>query len=573
MVIPEKIEKNSSRGEQILLHKFRTEESSQKFCVLHSLFIAKHIKTVSGELDFLVLAPGKGIFALEVKHGDVDRKEGVWIYTNRYGQSNTSLKGPFRQVSDTMHSLRKYILDKVSNNQNKYDRYSKLLFGYGVVFSGINETPDNMGPESEPWMIYTRDLMRRSPVSHYIDNLSRGWKNKFENHQWFNPNESVPTNKECEELVKLLRGDFEYKYSELNNVIDAEYRIEQFTKEQFEILAYADNNARCLFEGDAGTGKTIMAIELAKKEISKGKKVGLFSFNKALGDKISKDLLKIGEEKKGSFFAGNLHLYMSQNSNAKMPENSDEWNDFFTEQLPLEFLFDSENMSEQEKFDIIILDEAQDLITPNYLEVIDSILVGGVKDGFWYMFGDFSNQAIYLNEPSKCLELIRKRACFAVAPKLKINCRNTLQIATQNTLLTGVELPYQKSEMPNGEGISPFFPAINLGKKIDEIIDQLIKSVVLDKIIVLSPLKLADSGLESSKYIVDKKVQFSTIQAYKGLENTAVILTGFKEINTEQAQRLLYVGISRARLYLHIVLNRRLERDYQQLMQHNINKL
>ncbi|HHV00457.1 MAG TPA: hypothetical protein GXX76_11475 [Bacteroidales bacterium] len=37
-----------------------------------------------GEIDFLVLAPKLGVFALEVKGGRVRREDGVWYFTNRY---------------------------------------------------------------------------------------------------------------------------------------------------------------------------------------------------------------------------------------------------------------------------------------------------------------------------------------------------------------------------------------------------------------------------------------------------------------------------------------------------------
>jgi hypothetical protein len=57
------------------------------------------------------------------------------------------------------------------------------------------------------------------------------------------------------------------------------------------------------------------------------------------------------------------------------------------------------------------------------------------------MFGDFSNQAIYLNNPTETLSLLNSRANFTSFPPLKINCRNTKEITTNNTLLTGVELP------------------------------------------------------------------------------------------------------------------------------------
>ncbi|MDZ7767157.1 MAG: hypothetical protein U5K00_22550 [Melioribacteraceae bacterium] len=76
-----------------------------------------------------------------------------------------------------------------------------------------------------------------------------------------------------------------------------------------------------------------------------------------------------------------------------------------TEYLPLEFLIQNEELSEDQKFDLLIIDEAQDLLTANYLEVFDWILKGRKRNGKWTMFGDFTNQAIYINRPRRSQEI------------------------------------------------------------------------------------------------------------------------------------------------------------------------
>ncbi len=572
MIIPDNIDPGSSRGEQILLHKFKTEISSAGFYVLHSLFISKHLKTVSGELDFLVLAPGKGIFALEVKHGNVRRENGLWYFENSHGQVNTSTKGPFRQVSDTMHSLRSWLIEKTDLDKKIRVRLPGLLFGYGVVFSGLNEIPD-IGTEGEPWMVYTRDLIRRSPVSFYIENLSRNWQEKMRNNSWFHPDSSLPTIEDCEKLFQTLRGDFDYRYSDINQIIDAEYHIDEFTKEQFDILNFSEYNPRCLFEGAAGTGKTILASELARKKIGEGKKVALFCYNRALGEKLSEDIATLGKDKNGSYFAGSFHSYMQNNSSLDVPPDDEEKKLYFTETLPLDFLL-SNDYTEREKYDILILDEAQDLLSANYLEVFDSLLKSGLRNGNWFFFGDFSKQAIFLNNPANSISNLQSRACFAVYPKLKINCRNTLRICRQNTLLTGADLPETSKYTMEGEGIETMFPAKGIIFGIENIVAKLLdKSIDSKKLTLLSPRSYKNLGFDQTDLLAKYNISFSTIQAFKGLENTFIILTGFDDLESEENQRLLYVGISRARLKLFIVLERKLESAYNKLIGKNIDKL
>src|SRR5688572_4581668 len=141
MLIPDEIEHFNSKGEHLLYLKFKNEASSKNYYVLHSLFTNFHLKAPSGELDFLVLVPGHGFFAIEVKHGKVRREHGTWFFENRLGGINKKSKGPFSQVNDTMYSIRKYLLDKLEK-RNLKERFSKILFGSGVAFTSMDELAD-----------------------------------------------------------------------------------------------------------------------------------------------------------------------------------------------------------------------------------------------------------------------------------------------------------------------------------------------------------------------------------------------------------------------------------------------
>ena len=54
--------------------------------MLHSLGIVNHNRHMYGEIDFLVLTPKLGVYALEVKGGRVRREDGVRYFTFRYGE-------------------------------------------------------------------------------------------------------------------------------------------------------------------------------------------------------------------------------------------------------------------------------------------------------------------------------------------------------------------------------------------------------------------------------------------------------------------------------------------------------
>ena len=576
MLIPDNIKKFDSTGERILFLKFQNDRSTKGMYILHSLFTNQHLKNISGELDFLVLAPNKGIFAIEVKHGKVYRKNGLWNFENRLGAVTSKYKSPFAQVDGTMNSIRKFLLKKVERNKEIHKRLSMILWGTGVAFTSMNELID-FGPEGHSWQILTRDGMKL-PIGYYIEALSKGWHKENRGKYWYDANSARPTDKDCKLLMKILRGDFEIDYSEINKIADNDYLIEEYTKEQFHLLDFASYNKRCLIEGAAGTGKTLMALELFRREMLFGKKVGLLCYNNQLGGKLQTLTDTLSQNKTGSFVSGSFHSYLIDQVKLAPPVNKENIPKFFNEDLPFEFLFQNENINERDKFDVLILDEAQDLITPINLEIFDLILKGGITDGNWMFFGDFSNQAIYLNEPEETMNLLFSRSNFTRFPPLKINCRNTKKIASQNTLLTGVDTPVFTSKSIEGVPIVNNFPAKKLQQnEIENLIKELVqKGIPLNKVTLLSPRKFEKSILKDSELITKQKqngLETHTIHAFKGLENTFVILYDFSELKSVESQRLLYVGISRARQQLYIVLDNSLEKEYKELIQANIKKI
>jgi superfamily I DNA/RNA helicase len=74
----------------------------------------------------------------------------------------------------------------------------------------------------------------------------------------------------------------------------------------------------------------------------------------------------------------------------------------------------------------------------------------------------------------------------------------------------------------------------------------------------LTPYRLVQEGGTSIRY--------SSVHAFKGLEAAAVVLTDIENIDDEQAKALLYVGMSRARVSLHVFMNERLRSSYDSMI-------
>lgn len=575
MLIPDNLTQFDSAGEKLLYNKFRNDASASGYYILHSLFTNHHLKSVSGEADFLILAPGEGIFVLEVKHGRVKREGGYWEYTNRFGRVTRSSKGPFRQVSDTMHAIRDYVINRLAKNHSFQQRISRMLFGNGVVFTGLEEMPD-IGTEGFDWQVLTRKKLS-SPVGEYIGLLSQGWHQHNHKFSWYDSNESRPTKNDCIRLLEMLRGDFDTDYTLLNRTVDTENIIESFTREQFGVLDFVTYNDRALITGDAGTGKTLMALEIMARAFSKNQRVCLICYNQKLGRSLQEKAELLAGSNHSEYYAGSLHSLMLRSTCLEVP--SEAGPEFFNEALPFEFLLRREDEQTPDKYDLLIVDEFQDLTNPYYKDVFDALLENGLKNGRWVFLGDFCRQAIYSNNAEEVIASLHETTAFVKFPPLKINCRNTRKIARQNTLMSGARLPELRIAALEGDGVETLFP---VRKKINDEISRILQELTAQgmpekKITILSPRKYDHYTFHEtpgiSRHVNSHVNAFSTIHAFKGLENAIIIITGFEELISEASQRLLYVAISRACTKLYIVLDHHLQQEYHRLIQSNHNQI
>ena len=102
----------------------------------------------------------------------------------------------------------------------------------------------------------------------------------------------------------------------------------------------------------------------------------------------------------------------------------------------------------------------------------------------------------------------------------------------------------------------------DLDDQKDKLIDVLQKlmrqNIKQTDIVILSPRKREDSvvrllkgyNIKDYSILCDGHIRFSTLQAFKGLESSIVILT---DIDSYKDEKLAYVGLSRARFSLFVL--------------------
>jgi hypothetical protein len=548
--------------------------------LIHSLFLSAHIKRSFGEIDFIILAPGKGVFLLEVKGGGIRRADGVWYTTSRNGDEHRLAKGPVEQLNDTMFSLQEWLGNVLENDRIRkrlkpaeIEALKKLRFGYGLMLPSNDELPID-DPTWESWMLFLRpDLRRNNPIGSFVDRLSRGFRGK---PIWAHPG-AIPDTGTCALLEKVLVGDFEVRYELISRLQDDGQAIDELTREQLDMLANTRCNDRCFFPGGAGTGKTVLAVELFAEQVKTGHRTALFCFNRLLAEHLRKRVKALDPAiDLDRHHIGTLDAFMRQAVGAEVPSDPEERACFFKD-LPYALLDLPDDTLQILRYDHIIVDEAQDILSEERLMVIDVLLADGLKNGKWTFFGDLSRQLIYRDHEAieHAMAFLRRNTGCYMAPPLAINCRNTQRIARNVTKHTGGSEPRFRDGTPNGEPVDFHFPATSTLRrnKIKEILAELVQHrIPVKDVVILSSIREALDDLAGEPELaaqMDAGLRLLTIHEFKGMESPVVILTGFRSLLQESDQQLLYVGMSRARTKLYLVLGQDLRLERDELLERN----
>jgi superfamily I DNA/RNA helicase len=235
---------------------------------------------------------------------------------------------------------------------------------------------------------------------------------------------------------------------------------------------------------------------------------------------------------------------------------------------------------------MLVVDEAQDLLEEDYLDVFDLLLKGGLAGGRWLFFGDFERQAIYVADgglgAQQALEALSDRSPSHVKFSMRINCRNAEPIAETLVITSGLEPGYKRVLQDiEGSDVDPLFyssPA-DQAAHLAAAITNLRETFRLGEIVVLSmrsdetscahhfSASATRTQLAPIRQVQDgQTIPYASIHAFKGLEAPAVIITDIESLDDEKARALLYVGMSRARIRLYMLMHENCRRSYNRIL-------
>ena len=549
-MIPSSISNSAPPGEREVFQRLRDDPGTETWTVLHSLDIADHLTQISGECDFVVIIPGKGVLCLEIKsHTMIHCSAGSWYYGKA---AQPELRGPFRQAADAMHSIRNFL-------QKQRPDLGRIVFWSAVVIPFASGKA--LSGEWHPWQLIDRSKFAAHPISNLLISVienARAFLATKKGAAWFYPESSEPYAEQCKAISDTLRPSFEFFESAHARDKRLESDLKRYTEEQTAALDRMAANPRVIFTGPAGTGKTLLAMEAARRAANAGKKTLFICFNRLLGGWLEKQMLPL----EGTVVTSTLHGLMLNTTHTQPSESQVGRSEFWEEELPLQALDKAlEGPAEDCLFDELVVDEAQDILRNNYLDFLDLKLRGGLSAGRWSIFGDFAKQTIFKSSTITLEEFRTARAINAPEYALCENCRNTPRIASYVSLLGGLNPAYRKILRPD-DGIKPLLAYYNEASDQKQKVVSFINDVLQDNfslrdIVLLSPAKdscgsqLANDPEWASKIAPmaagePTRIRYGTIHAFKGLEAPVVILTDIEHFNTQERSDLFYVGVTRA---------------------------
>ena len=539
-MIPNQILEECSSGEKKVFETLK--ELPNEYVVLHSLKMLEHIQKVEGEIDFLIIC-SKGILCIEVKGGRVERHDGIWIFTDRYGNKTEKTEGPYEQVSKNMYSLMKYLKNRLNNtNLNVSD----IQFAYAVAFPDI--VFDKQEIDIDGKITIDIDKLQNNDITSIIDDVFQYHSDKF--LEKYNRKRNLLNNSEVSRIATILRGDFGYSESLSSELRTTEEVLIKLTKEQKQILDSMSENKRIVIKGTGGTGKTVLLYEKALELSALGKKVIFICYNKVLSKYLNNHLKRENEEIRNNVKIINLHAYMlEQIRNIYVDYQVENTSEFFEDKLPQDFL----NI-DVEKYEVMLLDEAQDLMKIQYIECLDKVILGGLKNGNWYMALD-EKQNLYNTEFKELFGIIEEDIRPVIATLSK-NCRNTMQISNFNVKITGIMQSINNEAIGEDVEIIKYGDETSQKNEIKRIVKRLkMNGIKNNEITILSRYNYEDSVFKGNNFLKDiarvknitdysenkqdDYIRFSTIHSFKGLESKIIILCDVDKIDDKQIKKIM----------------------------------
>lgn len=508
---------------------------------------------VDNETDFLLYHPDYGVVVLEVKGGRIgfNTEKDSFYTVNRYGKS-FFIKNPFQQALTWKSRFLRYL-----RKENV-----KVPITHMVSFPSLYERDLPKTAEIEKELFIGKEKLENLEVS-LKDAVKKAQPQKF-----------LQFDDVANKLDKVVRGiSFAGKYYLRDYIDNHNIRVKDLEHIQESILNPIAQVNKIAIEGEAGTGKTLLAALLAKHFHIKDKSVLILTTNPLLNTKLEEDLGGKIDVKTYAELSSEFGVELLRRPNGYKGSRED-WIQFEGPETLKKEIEESDL-----RYDVVICDEAQD-VQPFWWEAIEAVLK--TKESNLYIFFDRSQGVFGSGEGN----FVPEEVLPIKAPYFPLvnNYRTTSEINSfAQNFRTGKNILVGHS---NRVGYLPqiitYKDEKDFEKKLKLLVSDLKEDGILNTEMTIlsarrafhdgsvmksmnkdSELKLIDLGTRKNRKIPKAHemaggICVSTISSFKGLETPIGIITNLCEYNLPLTNpimaSLLYVAATRAKHMLYFLM-------------------
>lgn len=488
-----------------------------------------------GRADFVLAQPERGLLVVQWQPGGIywDPSRRVWLQPEA---SATAVPDPFLRAETAVQVL----LGKLA--EHPLATPSRPTHGHAVALPDVLAPPRGFAPHAPEEVVLDREALRHPGRA--VLALSDAWRGRRPAAG------NAPAFWWWQAFEDLFLAPRAARALLRHRIADEQAQMIALSPQQLAVLDLLQRVRRQAVYGPAGTGKTLLAMHKARMLAKQGLRVLLTCYNKALGHHLAEAMADLPlDPMRGGVVAAHFHELCYQlpgldRDKVKAPMEREAKQQFFDRDLALRL--QTEGLARGGAFDALVVDEAQDFIAP-WWSALDAWLADPQR-AIRYTFFDDAQR------------LRPDAAPVAGADEalvLTTNWRNTQAI---HRYLQQIEpaIADVTCVAPDGLPIQKEVLRPNRGKALRRVLHRLMTDggVPAGDIVVLTGrsagsselLAFADELAPFRLTATDEPglVRLQGIGAYKGMEAPVVILTELAHLDRARAQRLAYIGASRA---------------------------
>ena len=509
----------------------------------------RNYKRVFGDIDFIALIPDVGVLVLEIKKSAPAKTEAhEFVYS--YDGVERIFPNPFRKTY--------YQSKQIKDMLRHADRDCAGLFvGYLLVFPNYRkEFPMEVCIKREHYLNGSvfNDGKLVPEFPDYMKNLLETQKSRTNYH-------STPKINETLAKARLILEPV-FDSSERETAEEINYSGDMLDDDIYLQYSMISQLPRALILGAAGTGKTYMAYKHVEKAREQGLDTLFICHSRLMGNELSVSFRHCSDV--DAMCAEDFLLKTAGMTRQDIPEGPAEKKEFYEKILPRECL---KNIRKP-KYDLMIIDEFQEMIRPEYGPVLDALVKGGLRGGKVWLLSDFENNAFDKERAAGLEKFIKDYGFDSCRVMLSTDYRNPAAVTALASCAAknGLSMYERNAIRANGAQEIIVYDDIEDEKdKLEALLDKLLSkscgysrrdlvalSAHSGDNSVASALASVKRGwgrvLQPKEKAGDNDIAYTSVRNFKGLESDVVIITDIDDqpyspdINT-----VVYSGITRAK--------------------------